>query len=51
MPLPKLKLDRLAIAFVTVLIVADLLPHPSLSAGVIERAVAKVQDTWTESAN
>ena len=51
MPFPELKLNRLVIAGVTVLIVADLLPHPSLSAGVIERTVAKVQTTFTESLN
>lgn len=43
MTIADFKFDRLAIAIVTVFIVADLLPHPSLSSGVIETTVSKVQ--------
>lgn len=47
----QLKFARLAIAIVTVLIIADLLPHPSLSAGIIQRTLSKVQRiTATKSA-
>ncbi|MEM9005191.1 MAG: hypothetical protein AAGE59_16925 [Cyanobacteria bacterium P01_F01_bin.86] len=43
MSLAQLKWARLAIAIITVLIIADLLPHPSLSVGLIQRTLAQVQ--------
>ena len=47
----QLKFDRIAISLITVLIFFDLLPHPSLSAGIIERTLLKVQQTVTKCAN
>ena len=51
MTFAEFKLDRLAIALITVIIVADLLPHPSLSSGMIERATSKVQQVLVETPN
>lgn len=45
----QIKLERLAIAIVTVFLVTDLLPHPSLSSGLIETTFAKVQMAFTET--
>lgn len=40
-----LKIERLAIAFLTAFIIADLWHHPRLSSGVIVTALSRVQDT------
>lgn len=42
MPITKLKLKRLAIAFITVIIIADVLPHPGLGPGAIARTLSRL---------
>ncbi len=46
-----LKLERLAIAFLTAFVIADLWQHPRLSSGVIETTLTKVQETAINSSN
>lgn len=44
-----IKLERLAIAIVLVFAIADLLPHPSLSEGIISTTLSEVENVLTEA--
>ena len=45
----RIKLERLVISIVLVFAISDLLPHPSLSSGIISTTLSKVEEIITKA--